>query len=121
MDNEYSLPFTIIGIANEVIQDSGLTSPETETRRVKQINIYVPEHKGNQIVVYLDREQLKNEFDFQFITDESTGSTNTQKNTNRLNHIEINRQVPKGSTLACALACGANAYTIYGSYVYTIV
>jgi hypothetical protein len=60
-------------------------------------------------------------YDYVLDTTESTGSTNTQKSTTKINEIPIDLVIDVGKRFKIAINCGGTAKNIYGAYKYEAV
>jgi len=114
----YAQSFAVTGVANVSTKDTGIESTETEKRRVTKLQVRVSGAVGNKIQLWLDREKLAEWYDYFFLTEASTGSTNIQVCTNRILEMETNVEVPLGQKLQVAIECGATAKNLSGSYIY---
>ncbi len=112
--------FSVTGSANTTTYDSGITSTKDEPKHIDSILIHVSGWVGNKIQVWVEREKVLEIPDYLVVTDESTGSTNTQKTTNRLIEFPLDIDLGIGKTLKVAIECGATAKNITGAYKYHI-
>ncbi len=120
MAQKYYQSFKITAAANSEVADGGLESTGAEPKKIVGILLHVTGQAGNIVKGYIEREKIVDLYDYHLSTDENTGGVNMQKTTNRLQFIEINVELPVGRTFNAAIACGATAKDVYGSYVYEL-
>lgn len=113
--------FRITGIANATTFDSGLVSTGAEKKRLLSVLLQVSGIVSNDIQGWHEREKVFDAPDELLDTDESTGSTNTQKSYHRLNEIEVGKDLPVGEVFKVAIKCGATAKNLVGMYRYEII
>jgi len=114
--------FTITGQANaDTFDTAGLESTEVEKRYCERVIINVSGYAGNLIELWLDREKIFEIYDYHLQTDASSGSTNVQYATNKLNEIPVELEIPVGRKLQVSINCGGTAKNVFGTYVYHIV
>lgn len=117
----YYKDFSVDGVANTETLDDGLTSTEAEPKRILSVYISVSGYQNNVIVGRIEREDILKIRDYVLDTYASTGSTNTQYSTTKLNEIKIEHDIPVGRTFKIGILCGGTATNIRGCYKYEII
>jgi hypothetical protein len=110
--------FDVTGVANDEVLDDGIESIETEDRHLKYVLVNVSVQNGNKIVCYLDQDRWIEIPDYLIDTRESTGSTNTQKSTVKMNRIEVDKLLPLGEKFKIGVISGGTLSSVSGAYVY---
>lgn len=114
----YYQKFEVTGVASSTASDAGLESTEEERRHIDSVLLWVSGWAGNVVEIWLERELLAEIMDYHCQTDESSGSTNTQKDGGRELKFELGHDLPAGKTLKAKIRCGATNKNLKGSYVY---
>jgi len=118
---KYYKPFSITGVANTTAWDPGLESTEGEKKKIIAVLVSVSGYAGNEVVLNIEREKIGGIPDYLLDTDESTGSTNTQKSTSKISRIEVDHDLEVGKKFLIGITCGGTAKNLRGSYEYEIV
>lgn len=113
--------FAVTGSANATVYDSGIESTEAEPKKVRALWLHVSGQVGNYIEGWREQERVFRMPDYLVVTDESAGSTDVQKVTNRAYRFELDEELPLGQRFQVAINCGATAKNLYGAYEYEIV
>ncbi|GAH78539.1 unnamed protein product [marine sediment metagenome] len=111
--------FSVTGIENKTVLDSGLSSTTAEPKKLVSVLLKVSGHIDNEIVGFLERESKLEIPDYLVITDEASG-TDMFRSTNRKIEIPIDKEIPVGQTWKIGLKCGATLKVLKGSYRYEI-
>lgn len=112
--------FGVTGVANSTVEDGGIASTPEESRHLESVILYTNDIQGNRIQLYLDRECILDVPDYVVITDDSSGSTNVQRATNRMIEFPIEIPIPVGILAKIAIRSGATGTNIFGAYKYKI-
>jgi hypothetical protein len=113
--------FEVTGSANELVTDSdGLESTAEEPKTCEAVLLYVSAQAGNTVELWIKRERVAEIIDYHVDTDESSGSTNTQKSITKQIRFEVGHGIPVGENLKAGIRCGSTAANLKGSYIYTI-
>ena len=113
--------FRITGVANSTTYDSGLKSTEARKKRLLSLLLQVSGIASNDIQGWHEQEKVTDIPDEMLDTDESTGSTNTQKAMSRLNEVDVGLDIPAGETYKIAIKCGATNKNLVGMYRYEVI
>lgn len=113
--------FAVTGVANEEVLDAGIASTEVHTKHVAAVLCNLNIQEGAYIVAYVDETEILKIPDYLIDTQESTGSTNTQKSTKKITRIEIDYTLEVGEKLQIGTLSGATGSDLYGAYEYEIV
>lgn len=117
---KYYQRFAVTGVVNVTTLDAGITSTEKEIKTVTAIIVNTSTHLGNDLVLYIRREQFGQIPDYCLDTREAAGAANAYKSTQKLIRIPIDRKLDLGETLQVGILCGAVANNISGAYEYEI-
>lgn len=113
--------FSITGVASDEAESTTtLESIEGEIRRIISMGIYVTGWAGNQIQAFIDNTKVLDIEDKFCITDESSGSTNVQKDTGRPVEWPIDRTLEIGEKFRPVMTCGATNKNVVGYIKYEI-
>lgn len=112
--------YAVTGSANTTVYDSGITSTETEKKRVLSVLINVSNYAGNLVQGWLEREKKVDVYDYVLNTDNATG-TNAYRSTSKIIEIPLELDVPVGQTFKMAIKSGGTATNIQGAYKYEII
>lgn len=117
----YRKAFTITGIANQEVFDTGVISSEAEKKKITALVLFVTGQIANIINAYVEREKVFSVYDFHIDTDESTGSTNVQKGVVKQAVFDIGKELEMGHTFKASISCGGTLKTVYGYYEYELI
>jgi len=113
--------FDVTGIANDVVYDVGIESTEAEPKHIVAIELTVNVYAGNVVQIWVEREKKQEVPDVLLDTWGSTGSTNVQYSTHKINRLDVDFDLPVGERLKVGLLCGATATRVKGCYVYNLM
>jgi len=117
----YYAEFSVDGTANAVTWDTGIESTEAEKKRIVAVLISVSGYQNNVLRGAIEREDILKIRDYVLDTYGSTGSTNTQYATTKINRIPIGHDLAVGRTFKIGIECGGTATNIRGAYEYEII
>jgi len=117
----YYKDFSVDGSANDTKWDTGITSTETEKKKIISVLISVSDYKNNIVRCIKEREDIVKIRDYVLDTYGTSGSTNVQYSTTKMIEIPIDLELPVGQTFQVGIQSGANATNIRGAYKYVIV
>lgn len=112
--------FSVTGVANKTVDDTGLESTQAEPKTIKAIHITTSGQAGNWVEVWLEQERLASVIDYLVHTYASAGSTNVQMATNYLTKLELDHSLPVGQRLKVSIKCGATLKVLHGMYEYEL-
>jgi len=112
--------FSVTGVANSEVLDSGISSTETEKKKVISILICVSGYAGNMVRGWLEREKKLEIYDYVLDTSEASG-TNAYRSTTKIIQIPVELEIPVGQTFKVGIYCGGTGKNIYGAYQYEII
>jgi len=113
--------FDVTGVANDVVYDVGIESTEAEPKHIVAIELTVSAYVGNVVQIWVEREKKQEVPDVLLDTWASTGTTNTQYSTYKINRLDVDFDLPVGERLKVGLLCGATATKVRGCYVYNLM
>jgi len=113
--------FDVTGVANDVVYDVGIESTEAEPKHIVGIELSVSGDVGNVVQVWVERDKKQEVPDVLLDTWGTTGSTNVQYSTHKINKLDVDFDLPVGERLRVALLCGATATKVRGCYVYNLI
>ena len=113
--------FRITGVANATTFDSGLVSTGAEKKRLLSVLVQVSALKSNDIQGWHEREKVFDVPDELVETSEQMATAQRPMGYNRLNEIEVGKDLPIGETFKAAIMCGANNTDLVGMYRYEII
>ena len=110
----------ITGATNQITYDSGLSSTQTEKKRLLSVSLVVDAIQDNQIQGYHERAKVFDIPDRLIDYELKTTLTDNAKPGARINDIEVGLDIPVGETFKLAIKCGATASNVYGTYNYEL-
>lgn len=118
---EFKQPFRVIGVANEIAYDTGLSSTQTEKKRLLYIAVLVNEYKDNELQGYHERAKVFGIPDRLLDFESDSLNTNVSKPGSRINIIEVGLDIPVGETFKVAIKSGAVKTDVHGFYAYELI
>ncbi len=112
--------FTVEGIENKTVFDSGLISSIDEPKRLRAVIISVSEWQTNVLEGWIETNRILEIVDLVLNTQHEYGAANAYPSTTKLLRIPIEENIPPGMIFKIAIRCGTNASNIYGAYEYEI-
>ena len=118
---DYFKYFSVTGVANSTVYDTGLTSSQEATKRLKSVMVNVSIQEGGKVQGWLEREKVFELPDHLIDTQETTGADTPPKSVNNLNESPVGVDMPVGTTFMVAIEGGAAGAAFSGAYRYEII
>jgi len=113
--------FSVTGLPNDTVYDDGIESTDAEPKHIIAIEVNVSGYADNQVEIWVEREKKQEVPDYLLDTWASTGSTNTQYSTSKMNKLDVDFDLPIGERMKVAIKCGGTAKDLRGCYVYNLI
>lgn len=113
-------PFHIVGVANKITPDKGITSTAAEPKTIKSVSLLVTGYADNEIHGIHEKATPIKIPDRLIDVEVDAYNENEAKPGARISEIEVGLELPEGETFKMAIQCGATVKDVWGTYNYEI-
>lgn len=113
--------FRVTGVANQIAYDDGLSSTETEKKKLLYIGIQLTGTAENDIQGYHERAKVFDIPDSLIDKEPVPADFVGVAVAPRITQIEVGLDIPVGETFKVAIKCGATVKNIKGFYAYELI
>jgi len=118
---EFKQLFRITGAANQIAYDTGVSSTETEKKRLLYLGVQLTGYADNDVQGYHERTKVFDIPDTLIDVELTTFNENESKPGPRITQVEVGLDIPVGETFKAAIKCGATAKNFRGFYAYELI